>query len=82
MNCGVTGGHKAELHIGQLFTKQITLHGSFMGTNDDMRQVMRLVNQGKLHGVVDQVFPLEAARKAHEAMEDRNVFGKLVLQVD
>lgn len=82
VNCGVTGGHKAELHIGQLFTKQITLHGSFMGTNDDMRQVMRLVNQGKLHGVVDQVFPLEAARKAHEAMEDRNVFGKLVLQVD
>ena len=81
VNCGVTSGHKAELHIGQLFTKQITLHGSFMGTNNDMRQVMRLVNQGKLHGVVDQVFPLEAARKAHEAMEDRNVFGKLVLQV-
>ena len=81
VNCGVTSGHKAELHIGQLFTKQITLHGSFMGTNDDMRHVMRLVNQGKLHGVVDQVFPLEEARKAHEAMEDRNVFGKLVLQV-
>ncbi len=81
VNCGVTSGHKGQLHIGQLFTKQIQLFGSYMGTKQEMLEVMRLVNQGKLHGVVDKLFPLESAADAHRAMEDRNVFGKLVLQV-
>lgn len=81
VNCGVTGGHKAELHIGQLFTRQIQLSGSFMGTKAEMLEVTRLVQQDKLHGVVDRVFPLEDAAEAHRAMEDRSLFGKLVLRV-
>ena len=81
INCGVTSGHKAELHIGMLFSKQLQLHGSFMGTKQDMADVVRLVNQGKLRGVVDKIYPLEEAAKAHQAMEDRDVFGKLVLRV-
>ena len=81
VNCGVTGGHKTELHIGLLFTKQAQLFGSFMGNNDDMLRVVRMVNQGRLQGVVDRVFALEDAAKAHEAMESRDIFGKLVLRV-
>ena len=38
-----------------------------------------LVNAGRLHGVVDRVFPLSEARAAQEAMKDRAVCGKLVL---
>ena len=79
LNCGVTSGYKAELHMGQMFTKQVTLFGSFMGNKSDMVDVVRLINQGKLRPVVDETFPLEDARKAHERMEDRNLFGKLVL---
>jgi NADPH:quinone reductase-like Zn-dependent oxidoreductase len=81
VNCGVTGGHMAQLHIGQLFTKQAQLFGSFMGTKADMFEVMELVRRGKIHGVVDSVFPLEQAAEAHRRMEDRSVFGKLVLKV-
>ena len=81
VNCGVTSGHLAQLHIGQMFTKQVQLYGSFMGTKAEMQEVANLVNQGKLHGVVDRVFPLQAAAEAHKAMEDRNLFGKLVLRV-
>ncbi len=81
VNCGVTSGHQAQLHIGQMFTKQVKLMGSFMGTKADMNELVRLVNQRKLHGVVSQVFDLKDAAAAHKAMEDRNVFGKLVLRV-
>ena len=42
---------------------------------------MRLVNRGELRGVVGKTFPLEEARQAHQTMEDRSFFGKLVLQV-
>ena len=81
VNCGVTSGYKAELHMGQMFTKQVTLFGSFMGNRSEMLDVVRLINQGKLRGVVDRTFALEDARKAHEAMEGRDLFGKLVLLV-
>lgn len=81
VNCGVTGGYKADLHIGQMFTKQVALYGSFMGTKAEMLDVTRLVHQGKVRGVIDRAFPLEAARDAHRAMEDRNVSGKLVLTI-
>ena len=46
-----------------------------------MLEAMGLVDQWKLHSVVGKLFPLESAADAHRAMEDRNVFGKLVLQV-
>ena len=81
VNCGVTGGYKAELHMGQMFTRQVTMFGSFMGNRSDMLDVVRLINQGKLRPVVDRTFPLEDAKQAHEAMEDRSLFGKLVLTV-
>jgi 2-desacetyl-2-hydroxyethyl bacteriochlorophyllide A dehydrogenase len=81
VNCGITGGHLAQLHIGQLFTKQAQLFGSFMGTKADMLEVMELVRRGKIRGIVDSVFPLERAAEAHRRMEDRNLFGKLVLKV-
>ena len=81
VNCGITGGHKVELHIGQMFTRQVQLMGTYMGTKQEMIQLTKLAHQGKLHGVVDSAFALEDAGQAHQAMEDRNVFGKLVLKV-
>ena len=81
VNCGVTGGHKAELHIGQMFTKQVQISGSYMGTKAEMSRITSLVHQGKLRAVVDRTFPLQDAAEAHRAMEDRSLFGKLVLSV-
>ncbi len=80
VNCGITSGYKANLHIGQLFTRQLQIFGSYMGNRGDMAEVVRLVNQGKLRGVVDKTYPLEQAAQAQKDMEDRNVFGKLVLK--
>jgi NADPH:quinone reductase-like Zn-dependent oxidoreductase len=37
------------------------------------------VERGRLRPVVDRVFPLKEAAEAQRAMEDRRVFGKLVL---
>jgi len=78
--CGATTGLRAELHLGLLFTRQIEVYGGFMGTNDDMREIVAMLNRGVIHPVVHQVFPLAAAAAAHQAMEDTNFFGKLLLR--
>ncbi|MBI4200165.1 MAG: zinc-binding dehydrogenase [Chloroflexi bacterium] len=89
VNCGVVGGHRANLHLGLLFTRCITIVGSggpvTLGSVGRSRrefvEFMRLVNRGILRAVVGRVFPLEQARDAHCLMESRDFFGKIVLRV-
>lgn len=78
--CGATTGLRAELHLGLLFTRQIEVYGGFMGTNEDMREIVAMLNRGVIHPVVHQVFPLAEAAAAHQAMEETNFFGKLLLR--
>lgn len=78
--CGATTGLRAELHLGLLFTRQIEIYGGFMGTNQDMRQIVAMLDRGVIHPVVHQVFPLAEAAAAHQAMTDTNFFGKLLLR--
>lgn len=79
VDCGVTGGYMVNLNLGQLFTRQLSLLGSFNGTKQEMRELMRAVNRGELKPVISEVLPLQDARKAHDKLESRDVFGKIVL---
>ena len=77
--CGVTTGYRAELQMGAMFTRYQTVFGVFMGRKEDMRQIVEMAGRGVIRGIIHQTFPLEEAAKAHEVMESRNFFGKLVL---
>ena len=78
--CGATTGLRAELHLGLLFTRQIEIYGGFMGTNEDMREIVEMLNRGVIQPVVHKVFPLAEAADAHREMEGTNFFGKLLLR--
>ena len=77
--CGATTGLRAELHLGLLFTRQIEIYGTFMGSKEDMRQIVEMLNRGSIHPAIHQVFPLAEASTAHQTMEEANFFGKLLL---
>ena len=77
--CGVTTGYRAELQMGAMFTRYQTVFGVFMGRKEDMRQIVEFAGRGLIRGVVHRTFPLQDAAKAHEVMESRDFFGKLVL---
>jgi NADPH:quinone reductase-like Zn-dependent oxidoreductase len=79
--CGVTTGYKAELQMGLMFLKHQTVFGAFMGRKGDLRQIVDLAGRGVIHGVIHETFALAEAARAHQAMEDRGFFGKLVLTV-
>ena len=79
--CGVTSGYKAELQMGLMFLKNLTVMGVFMGRNSDLRQIVDLAGRGRIRGIIHETFPLEDAARAHETMEGRSFFGKLVLTV-
>lgn len=79
--CGVTTGYRAELQMGTLFVKQQTVLGVFMGSNQDLRYIVDMVSRRIIRGVIDKVFELSDVVKAHETMESRGFFGKLILKI-
>jgi NADPH:quinone reductase-like Zn-dependent oxidoreductase len=81
VTCGATTGFDAKIDLRFLFSRQLSLLGSYMGTKSELHTVMKLVAAGRLKPVVDRVFPLAQAAAAHAYLESSSQFGKVVLRV-
>lgn len=81
VTCGATTGYDAKIDLRFLFSRQLSLLGSYMGTKPELLTVMKLVAAGRLKPVVDRVFPLAEAAAAHAYLESSAQFGKVVLKV-
>ena len=79
VTCGATSGSKVTLDVNLLFGRHLALFGSWMGTRAESVAVLEHVRAGRLKPVIDSVRPLAEARRAHERIEARQHFGKLVL---
>jgi NADPH:quinone reductase-like Zn-dependent oxidoreductase len=79
VTCGATSGYDARTDLRQVFYRHLSLLGSFMGSKAELLDAMKFVERGQIRAVVDRTLPLAEARRAHELMEDRAQFGKLVL---
>jgi NADPH:quinone reductase-like Zn-dependent oxidoreductase len=82
VTCGATSGFDARTDLRQVFFRHLTLLGSFMGSKGELLEAMKFIAAGKIRAVVDRVLPLSDARQAHEAIEDRAQFGKIILAAD
>jgi len=79
ITCGATTGAEVKLNLRYVFSRQLTIKGSYMGTRAELVKAAELVGQGKLKPLVDRTFPLAEARAAQELMLSRKFFGKIVL---
>ncbi len=79
VTCGATSGFDARTDLRQVFYRHLTILGSMMGSKAELLAAMKFIASGQIHAVVDRTLPLAEARTAHELMEDRAQFGKLVL---
>src|SRR5215468_3585459 len=79
VTCGATTGFDARVDLRFLFSKQWSLLGSFMGTMGELHQVLKFVFRGHIKPVVDRVYPLAEIRAAHERLENKEQFGKIVV---
>ncbi|WP_038045587.1 zinc-binding dehydrogenase [Thermus caliditerrae] len=78
---GASSGYEGTLPFAHVFFRQISILGSTMGSKSRLFPILRFVEQGRLKPVVGQVLPLEAAAEGHRLLEERRVFGKVVLEV-
>jgi len=69
------------LSLQPLFWKQISLHGSTMGSPREFQAMLAFVQKHEIVPVVDSAFPLSRGIKAFEKMEQGKQFGKIVLSM-
>jgi NADPH:quinone reductase-like Zn-dependent oxidoreductase len=79
-------GGGLDVDLWQAMQNNQTLHGVFMGTLFERPSVHRTVDnllseaaEGHLNVVIDRIFPLREASKAHEYAETTKPFGRVVM---
>ena len=81
VTCGATTGYDARIDLRFLFSRHQSIYGSYMGGKAELFPVLDLVARKIVHPVIDKIFPLAEARAAHERLEHREQFGKIVLKI-
>ena len=82
VTCGATTGYDGKIDLRFLFSRHISILGSYMGRKAELYPVLDLVRRARVRPVIDTVMPLVKAREAHELLEKREQFGKIVLRVE
>jgi putative PIG3 family NAD(P)H quinone oxidoreductase len=85
------GGSRAEINLGTILTKRLTLTGSTLRTRTVAQKaevaaavrknIWPLLAAGRVRPVIHATFPLAEAGEAHRLMETSNHIGKIVLTI-
>ncbi len=79
LTCGATAGHDPVTDLRYLWVRELQVLGSNSYSQDDIAQSIRLAADGRLSPVISDVLPMSEIVKAHRMIEDRNLFGKIVM---
>ncbi len=80
VTCGATAGFEDQIDIRYVWTYEHSLLGSNGWHRNDILAMLEYAADGSLLPVIDKVLPLEEVHEAERLMEDREVFGKIVIQ--
>ncbi|RIH87012.1 alcohol dehydrogenase [Meiothermus luteus] len=78
---GASSGYEALTPLSHIFYRQLTIFGSTMASKSRLYPILRWVAQGRLKPVLGSLLPLARAAEGHRLLEERQVFGKVVLEV-
>ncbi len=89
---GLTGGRSTELDLGLLLTKRLSIIGTVLRSRpleekiqaaDLLRRTLSpWLSRGMIKPVIEAVFPLEQAGRAHRLVASNATFGKVLLAVE
>ncbi len=82
VTCGATTGPNPDAGLDRIFWNQLSVIGSTMATPGEVDDVLSLVWDGTFEPRVREVLPMSAAARAHEMIENREGFGKVVVKPD
>ena len=78
---GATNGPVPELIMRGVFSRQMDIRGTTMGSPRDFANMLELYTKHQLRPVIDRSYPLEEAAEAMLHMEQGLNFGKITLDI-
>ena len=79
LTCGATAGYNPMEDLRYIWTFELQIRGSNSYGREDIENGLELVASGQLKPHVDAVLPLAQAAEGLRRLEERKVFGKLVI---
>ena len=79
LTCGATAGFDPQTDIRYIWTFELRILGSNSWTVDGLKEMMADIAAGRLDPPIDVELPLEDAAEGVRMLEDREVFGKIVV---
>ena len=81
VTCGATTGAHLSADIQRLFTRQIAIYGSTLGSMGEFHQLLDAVSRGLLDPLVDKVYRLSNIEAGFVHLEEGKQMGKLLVNV-
>ena len=81
VTCGSTSGIKAEINLFHLFQRQLRLIGSFGCALRNIETSLAKLAAGTVKPVIDLEIPLDEISTGLERLENRQVFGKIIVSM-
>lgn len=81
VTCGATTGASVEIDLRPIFFKGLSILGSTMGNRSEFLTILQLIDKKIFHPVIAETLPLKELPQAHRLLEQREIFGKLVMEV-
>ena len=82
VTCGAAAGVRAQTDVRRIFWNHLKIFGVTLGSREEFQQVLNFVEAAQAKPIIDRIFPLSEAAAAHQYMEERKPFGKVVLRID
>lgn len=79
LTCGATAGYDPQTDIRYIWRKEMDIRGSDGWQRQDLIDLLEAVRSGQINPVIDRVLPLEETAEGHRLLEDREVFGKVII---
>jgi alcohol dehydrogenase len=79
LTCGATAGYDPKEDIRFIWTFELEIRGSNGWQRSDIVALLEMVQQRKLNTLVERTYQLADAAEALRVIEDREVFGKIVV---
>ena len=77
--CGATAGYDPKEDLRYIWSFEIQIIGSNSFYDDNLQALMDFIQQGKMKPIIHTALPLERAIDGLRMIENREVFGKVVV---
>jgi NADPH:quinone reductase-like Zn-dependent oxidoreductase len=80
LTCGATAGYDPKEDLRFIWTFELQVLGSNGWMREDLHLLLDMIRDGRLKPAIDRELPLEQVNEAFRLLEEREVFGKVVVK--